>query len=109
MARAEFGSDAPVRCWKTRSGGVLGFFAREAFVAGITPPAGAIKAVKTPRPAKELKGGGSRRRASRPARAGALATRAVVVPDRESLSQLGGGDERRGDPGRRAGPGRRVQ
>jgi hypothetical protein len=55
MARAEFGSDAPVRCWKTRSGGVLGFFAREAFVAGITPPAGAIKAVKTPRPAKALR------------------------------------------------------
>jgi hypothetical protein len=53
MARAEFGRDAPVRCWKTRSGGVLGFFAREAFVAGISPPAGAIKAVKTPRPAKE--------------------------------------------------------
>jgi hypothetical protein len=55
MARAEFGSDAPVRCWKTRSGGVLGFFAREAFVAGISPPAGAIKAVKTPRPAKDSK------------------------------------------------------
>ncbi|MGA2307028.1 MAG: hypothetical protein ABSH29_22980 [Acidimicrobiales bacterium] len=55
LARVEFGHDAPVRCWKTRSGGVLGFFAREAFVAGISPPAGAIKAVKTPRPAKEPK------------------------------------------------------
>jgi hypothetical protein len=53
LARAEFGRDAPVRCWKTRSGGVLGFFAREAYVAGISPPAGAIKAVKTPRLAKE--------------------------------------------------------
>jgi hypothetical protein len=55
LAREEFGRGAAVRCWKTRSGGVLGFFAREAFVAGITPPAGAIKAVKTVRPPKESK------------------------------------------------------
>ena len=27
----EFGRDAPVRCWKTRTRGVLGFFAREAY------------------------------------------------------------------------------
>jgi hypothetical protein len=47
LARAALGRDAPVRCWKTRSGGVLGFFAKEAFVAGINPPAGAVKAVKT--------------------------------------------------------------
>jgi hypothetical protein len=78
LARAEFGSDAPVRCWKTRTGGVLGFFAREAFVAGISPPVGAVKAVKTPRPPKEPK-----------------ETRAAVPPElappspaRASLSEL---------------------
>jgi hypothetical protein len=55
LARREFGHEASLRCWKIRSGGVLGFFAREAYVAGVSPPPGAIKAVKTPRPAKEPK------------------------------------------------------
>ena len=53
LARREFGREATLRCWKIRSGGVLGFFAREAYVAGVTPPPGAIKAVKTSRPAKD--------------------------------------------------------
>jgi hypothetical protein len=46
-ARAALGDEAAVRCWKTRRGGVLGFFAREAFVAAMEPPAGAISRVKT--------------------------------------------------------------
>jgi hypothetical protein len=54
LARREYGREAPVRCWKTRSGGVLGFFAREAFVAGFEPPPGAVTPVKTPRPAKQV-------------------------------------------------------
>ncbi len=37
-ARRELGDEAALRCWKTRRGGVCGFFARETFVAGITPP-----------------------------------------------------------------------
>jgi hypothetical protein len=90
-AREEFGSEAPVRCWKTRCGGVLGFFAREAFVAGITPPAGALKAVKTPRPPKELKEAEAREApAGRPALAPPPTKRAsrAQEPERESLSQL---------------------
>jgi hypothetical protein len=55
LARREYGHEASLRCWKIRSGGVLGFFAREAFVAGVTPPPGAINAVKAPRPVKEAK------------------------------------------------------
>jgi hypothetical protein len=82
MARAEFGSDAPVRCWKTRTGGVLGFFAREAFVAGITPPAGAIKAVKTPRPPRAL------REAEAVEAPPGQPELAPATPDRESLSLL---------------------
>jgi hypothetical protein len=84
MARAEFGSDAPVRCWKTRSGGVLGFFAREAFVAGITPPAGAIKAVKTPRPAKESK----EPKETRDTQSAPSPLPLRSSPDRSSLSKL---------------------
>jgi len=86
-AREEFGSEAPVRCWKTRSGGVLGFFAREAFVAGITPPAGAVKAVKTPRPAKEPKETKEPREA-RESRAAAPPALAPPPPARASLSEL---------------------
>jgi hypothetical protein len=85
LARAEFGRDAPVRCWKTRTGGVLGFFAREAFVAGISPPAGAVKAVKTPRPAKEAKEPKEARES------GAAAPPALAPPlpvARASLSEL---------------------
>ncbi|HWD96932.1 MAG TPA: hypothetical protein VG246_10975 [Acidimicrobiales bacterium] len=37
-ARSALGVDAKVRCWKTRRGGVLGFFAREVYVAGIKQP-----------------------------------------------------------------------
>ncbi|MHB1210325.1 MAG: hypothetical protein ACYC1I_11575 [Acidimicrobiales bacterium] len=40
LARAQFGNDAPVRCWKARRGGLLGFFAKEIFVAGIEAPEG---------------------------------------------------------------------
>ena len=107
MARAEFGSDAPVRCWKTRTGGVLGFFAREAFVAGITPPAGAIKAVKTPRPARELTEGAKATGDAEPASASELAPRRL--PDRESLSILVEGTSDEVTLGVGAGSRRRVQ
>jgi hypothetical protein len=39
-ARAALGDAGAVRCWKTRRGGVGGFFAREVFVASLTPPPG---------------------------------------------------------------------
>jgi hypothetical protein len=38
-ARAVLGTEVKIRCWKTRRGGVLGFFAREVFVAGVKEPA----------------------------------------------------------------------
>lgn len=41
-ARKALGADAKVRCWKTRQGGVLGFFAREVFVAGVNEPRGKV-------------------------------------------------------------------
>jgi hypothetical protein len=88
MARAEFGTDAPVRCWKTRSGGVLGFFAREAFVAGITPPAGAIKAVRTPRPPKESKEARENTTAKSDLPAPSPSPSPSPSPDRPSLSKL---------------------
>lgn len=39
-ARAVLGDAGSLRCWKTRRGGVAGFFAKEVFVAGLTPPPG---------------------------------------------------------------------
>lgn len=41
LARRELGSEAAIRCWRVRRGGVFGFFARESFVAGLTAPEGA--------------------------------------------------------------------
>ena len=51
LARAALGEDAAVRCWKTRRGGVGGFFTRETFVAATAPPAGAVRRVKVARAA----------------------------------------------------------
>ena len=42
-ARAALGDSGALRCWKTRRGGVGGFFAKEIFVAGLTPPPGSEK------------------------------------------------------------------
>jgi hypothetical protein len=39
-AREALGESGALRCWKTRRGGVGGFFAREVFVASLTPPPG---------------------------------------------------------------------
>ena len=39
-ARAALGDAGALRCWKTRRGGVGGFFAKEVFVAWLTPPPG---------------------------------------------------------------------
>ena len=43
-ARAALGESSALRCWKTRRGGVGGFFAREVFVASLTPPPGSVAA-----------------------------------------------------------------
>ena len=42
LAQQQLGGDAPVRCWKARRGGLLGFFAKEVYVAGVEPPQGAV-------------------------------------------------------------------
>ncbi|HUZ41993.1 MAG TPA: hypothetical protein VMU68_11465 [Acidimicrobiales bacterium] len=52
LAREELGNTAPVRCWKVRRGGVLGFFARETYVAGLTPPQGSTGTVRTSAPVR---------------------------------------------------------
>jgi hypothetical protein len=39
-ARKALGDSDALRCWKTRKGGVGGFFAREVYVASLTPPPG---------------------------------------------------------------------
>ena len=51
LAHAALGEDAAVRCWKTRRGGIGGFFTRETFVAATAPPAGAVRRVKVTRAA----------------------------------------------------------
>ena len=84
LARLELGGDAPVRCWKTRRGGIFGFFATEAFVAGIEPPAGAINAVNTGRPARTRPEGEKARARHTGARESPLAN----SPEQVSLSQL---------------------
>jgi hypothetical protein len=43
-ARRALGPSAELRCWKTRRGGVAGFFATEVFIASVNPPAGALAA-----------------------------------------------------------------
>jgi hypothetical protein len=51
-ARSVLGAEAKIRCWKTRRGGVLGFFAREVFIAGVKAPDGTSKAAtRTEEPA----------------------------------------------------------
>jgi hypothetical protein len=51
-ARKALGDSDALRCWKTRKGGVGGFFAREVYVASLTPPPGSEgtrgKASRTP-------------------------------------------------------------
>jgi hypothetical protein len=51
-ARSALGANAKVRCWKIRRGGVLGFFAREMFVAGVKEPDGTARTEEpgVPRP-----------------------------------------------------------
>lgn len=44
LARMELGNDAPVRCWKAHRGGLLGFFAKEIYVAGVEAPSGPLRA-----------------------------------------------------------------
>jgi hypothetical protein len=48
-AAAALGPSAELRCWKTRRGGVGGFFATEVYVAGSTPPQGAERERNRPR------------------------------------------------------------
>ena len=49
-ARQELGDSAPIRCWKARRGGFFGFFARETYIAGLTPPEGLAKQEKAGSP-----------------------------------------------------------
>jgi hypothetical protein len=61
-ARAALGEAGALRCWKTRRGGVGGFFAKEVFVAGLTPPPGSeTTRNKASRPAPDEARGGSDR------------------------------------------------
>src|ERR1700677_3783641 len=61
-ARAALGEADALRCWKTRRGGVGGFFAKEVFVAGLTPPPGSeTTRNKASRPASDEARGGSDR------------------------------------------------
>lgn len=46
-ARRELGDHALIRCWKVRHGGVLGFFAHEYYVAGLTPPSNVARDVSS--------------------------------------------------------------
>ena len=55
-ARRELGEDAPIRCWKVRNGGVLGFFAHEYYVAGLTPPSSVAQGVPSEQAAQPLDG-----------------------------------------------------
>jgi hypothetical protein len=48
-ATAALGPAADLRCWKTRRGGVGGFFATEVYVASSTPPRGAESSPGRPR------------------------------------------------------------
>jgi hypothetical protein len=48
-AAAALGPSAELRCWKTRRGGVGGFFATEVYVAGSKPPPGAEGGRNRPR------------------------------------------------------------
>jgi hypothetical protein len=73
-ARAALGESSALRCWKTRRGGVGGFFAREVFVASLTPP-----------PGSEAK----RRRASRAEPGGATAHLGGVAAPGATLGPLG--------------------
>ena len=45
-ARKELGDIAPIRCWRARRGGFFGFFARETYVAGLTPPEDMVRQEK---------------------------------------------------------------
>ncbi len=89
LARAALGEDAAVRCWKTRRGGIGGFFTRETFVAATAPPAGAVRRVKVARAAPP-------RRAAERAQVHAstketpqvTVPRAEDVPENGDLSQL---------------------
>jgi len=63
-ARGALGPSAELRCWKTRRGGIGGFFATEVFVASVSPPAGALAPpskgmFRRTRPAKDDAGHGA--------------------------------------------------
>lgn len=57
LARQELGTEAVIRCWKVRRGGLFGFFAKETFVAGLNQPAGATARTKGARTARLRRGG----------------------------------------------------
>src|SRR5208283_2607682 len=61
-AREALGPSVELRCWKTRRGGVAGFFATEMYVAGTQPPPGADGA--TPRGRRAAKARAAAREAA---------------------------------------------
>lgn len=77
-ARAALGPSSDVRCWKTRRGGVAGFFATEIFVASLTPPPGSETTAAAPR--GFARGSKGRRGAPAPSTPGATAFRAPGHP-----------------------------
>jgi hypothetical protein len=87
LARQELGAGAPVRCWRTRQGGLFGFFARERYIAGLEPPPGAIDPdpparppqADQPRPATVEANPMNRTRRSRPSGRPAPASEPPVV------------------------------
>ncbi len=72
-ARAALGPSSDLRCWKTRRGGVAGFFATEVFVASLTPPPGSEAVAGSKPPTRKSR---SRRGAAPSAAPGPRADRA---------------------------------
>jgi hypothetical protein len=89
-ARKALGDTDALRCWKTRKGGVGGFFAREVFVASLTPPPGSEspsgKGVRPP----SGKTNGRRRTVSD---GSALSTDAISTPDPPPPGGRGGPED----------------
>lgn len=87
LARRALGDDAPVRCWRTRHGGVFGFFAKETYVAALEPPTGAIETVKASRQRSVPRKSAGRESPSRAAPPSAAPAPSDAAPE-ETISNL---------------------
>jgi hypothetical protein len=95
-AREALGPSVELRCWKTRRGGVAGFFATEVFVAGMHPPPGAEG------PAPRGRRAARARAAEREASSNGSTTGAASGPERRNLdppTAVTGHPEAGGDAG----------